>query len=100
MAIESINTNKPTGLLPNKPAAKPSIDGTDKASNPVAEDTVSLTATAKDIQAAVGQKTEVPINEQRVAQIKAAIQAGEFPFNPERIAQKLLDLDLQLPDTT
>lgn len=100
MAIESINTTKPTSLLPNKTVAKTSVDDASKANAPAVDDTVSLTATAKDIQAAVSQKTEAPINEQRVAQIKAAIQAGNFPFNPERIARKLLDLDTQLPDTT
>lgn len=100
MAIESINNTKTSGLLPNKTVAKPKVDDVGKTNAPVLDDMVSLTATAKDIQAAVGQKTEAPINEQRVAEIKAALQAGNFPFNPERIARKLLELDTQLPDTT
>jgi negative regulator of flagellin synthesis FlgM len=101
MAIESVSNNKATSLPPSKPAAKGSVDSTAKTSAVSSSgDTVSLTSTAQSMQAASGQSSETPINEQRVASIKAALTAGAFPFNPDRIAKKLLDFDQQLPNTS
>jgi flagellar biosynthesis anti-sigma factor FlgM len=40
------------------------------------------------------------VNETRVADIKTALEAGEYKVNPERIADKMLQMELKLPNST
>lgn len=35
-----------------------------------------------------------PVDAARIAEIKAAIANGDYPVDPEKIAEKMLDLDL------
>lgn len=35
-----------------------------------------------------------PVDAARIAEIKAAIASGDYPVDPEKIAEKMLDLDL------
>ena len=55
---------------------------------------VELSAEAKQLQKLQQQVTEEPeINEQKVARIKAALAEGSYSANPERIADKLFELE-------
>jgi len=101
MAIESI-TGKPVGTpLPAKSAVKDSSGLKDKLANGVAEDTVEITATAQDIKSATAASAAAPVvNEDRVAAIKAAVQSGSYQVNAERVAEKMLQLDDQLPNSS
>lgn len=35
-----------------------------------------------------------PVDSARIAEIKAAIASGNYPVDPEKIAEKMIDLDL------
>jgi negative regulator of flagellin synthesis FlgM len=101
MAIESI-TGKPVSTpLPAKSAVKDSAELKEKPVNGVSTDTVEITATAQDIKLATAASSAAPVvNEDRVAAIKAAVQAGNYQVNAERVAEKMLQFEGQLTDST
>jgi len=103
MAIDSINNNVAGLATQNKTAAKQTIDAKNSALDTVisSADTVSITATAKDINNVSKKGASEPvINESRVAEIKASLDDGSYQINPERVAKKMLQLETNLPDTT
>ncbi|MFN7835966.1 MAG: flagellar biosynthesis anti-sigma factor FlgM [Burkholderiaceae bacterium] len=51
----------------------------------------SLSGLAKDLS-----KSEAPINEKKVGQLKEAISRGEFKINPEKIADGVIKSSLEL----
>ena len=60
-------------------------------------DSVSLTDTAARLQKLESTIAELPVvDAQRVDSIRSAIAKGDYQVNPERIADKLLDLDSKL----
>jgi negative regulator of flagellin synthesis FlgM len=72
-------------------------------SSSTASDTVALTNTSQGLQSIVASAkgTNVPtVNEERVAAIKTAIQNGSYSINAGRIAEKMLQFDQQLPNST
>jgi negative regulator of flagellin synthesis FlgM len=94
-----INTNNPASVLSalqqrnlNSPAAGSERKTTDAEGPAVAgADRVSVTSEATRLQEIEEQLMAVPeVNSQKVAEIKAAIAAGTFDFNPQRIAEKLI----------
>lgn len=96
MAIQSINTGTVTGSVSQtKPTTKNTIDTKDQAASAVAsDDTVSI----KNIP---NSESSTPvIDEIRIANIKAALQSDRYKIDPERIANKMMQLDLKLPNTT
>ncbi|MEY4720201.1 MAG: hypothetical protein RL563_2819 [Pseudomonadota bacterium] len=102
MAIEIINT-KPIGPSPsNKPTNNTTVATNSKTAvetTPVAQDdSVVITSTAQNIQNASSTNASAPVNEQRIQKLMAAVQDGSYQINPERIAEKMLDLDLNLPE--
>ncbi|MCQ8180808.1 flagellar biosynthesis anti-sigma factor FlgM [Methylomonas sp. SURF-1] len=101
MAIESITGKPVTTSIPAKPGVKDAAELKQRIESSVVSDTVEITATAQDIKtaSAAGASASV-VNEDRVAAIKAAIQAGSYQVNAERVAEKMLQFDKQLPDST
>jgi len=101
MAIESI-TGKPISTpLPAKTSAKDSVDLKEKSALGAPADTVEITAAAQDIKSATAVGTSAPVvNEDRVAAIKAAVQNGSYQVNAERVAEKLLQFEGQLSNST
>ncbi len=57
-------------------------------------DTISLTDTASRMRSLENTVAAMPVvDSQRVAEIKQAIQEGTYEINPERIAEKMLDME-------
>lgn len=60
-------------------------------------DTVTLTRTAGEVQKLESQLAQLPeIDHARVASIKAAIDNGSYEVNPDKIADKLLNMEQTL----
>ena len=58
------------------------------------DDTVSLTSTGTTMQALEDKVSEAPVvNQERIEAIRDALQKGEYPFNPQRIAEKMIDME-------
>lgn len=100
MAIYPVNSgNVANTVSQTKSTARTEVDTKSPAPVSVSgDDTVSLTdgiANPSDVG------TSAPmVNDNRVANIKAALQSGSYQIDPERIAEKLMQLDLNLPNTT
>lgn len=97
MAIESVAGKTVTTPLPAKSAVKGSAELKEKPANEVAADTVEITTAAQDIKSASAASAAAPVvNDDRVAKIKAAVEAGTYQVNAERVAEKMLDFERQL----
>ena len=101
MAIEKI-----TSGLQNATVAKTSgHTGSRKDEASVAEaqrdgDSLKYTAAAKDLRQALANLDTIPvINAERVATVKAELENGSYRIDAEQIAEKLMSLEKQLPDT-
>ncbi len=58
------------------------------------QDTVSLTDTAARLRSLENTVASMPVvDSQRVAEIKQAIVEGTYEINPDRIAEKMLDME-------
>ena len=101
MAIQPITGNTVSGSAQTKSVAKKEFDTKTQAiSSPVTDDTVKLTSVAQGLKKANASGSEPVVNETRVADIKTALEAGEYKVNPERIADKMLQMELKLPNST
>jgi negative regulator of flagellin synthesis FlgM len=101
MAIQPITGNTVSGSAQTKSVAKKEFDTKTQAnSSPVTDDTVKLTSVAQGLKQANASGSEPVVNETRVAEIKTALEAGEYKVNPERIADKMLQMELKLPNST
>lgn len=104
MPIESINNNIVSAVLQSKFAKKDPVDNKGSAastSSSATDDTVSITATTHGIkQTAEVDSPEQAVNEVRVAKIKTALQDGNYVIDHDRLAKKMLQFELNIPDTT
>lgn len=102
MAIQSIsNVSTSNAATQTKSANKTASDsikqpvGLDKAS-----DTVSISA-GPNVQRAFEIIDATPVvNESRVAEIKAALDAGTYQINPDRIAAKMLQQEAEITNSS
>ena len=62
------------------------------SAEPAPESTTTSMSTPASRMAAQG----APIDLARIARIKQAIASGNYPVDPEKIAEKMLDLDLPM----
>lgn len=103
MAIDIINNASVSSLPPAKLATNNASDiktqDNGEAATVTKDDSVILTATAQNMQNA-SSVDAAPVNEQRIQKIMTALQDGSYKVNPERVAEKMLQFDLTLPDTT
>lgn len=100
MAIQPIiSGNVANSVSQTKSVGRSTIDSKNQAPNSVAgDDTVSL---SNGITQAVGKDSSTPIvDENRVANIKAALQSGDYRINAEQTASKLIDIDKRLLSNT
>lgn len=101
MAIDSVTGKTVSTPLPAKSVVKDSAELKEKPVNSVSADTVEITATAQDIQSAVAKSNAAAVvNEDRVAAIKAAVLDGSYQVNAERVAEKMLQFEGQLTNST
>jgi len=101
----SINTGLDNGLLRVSGQSKATADkaaadaakGKDTPGSRPA-DQLDLTDRARSLKAMEARIRSTPdVDNQRVAELKQALQDGTYEINPERIADKLLALDDLLP---
>ncbi len=62
----------------------------------VAEPAVATTAASISTTAGRTAAQGAPVDVARVARIKQAIASGNYPVDPDKIAEKMLDLDLPI----
>ncbi len=99
MTIESITgrTNTP---LTTKTSQKTEIDSGKQASVKSAEknDSIAITAMAQEIKRAFESSSSVStVNVDRVAAVKQALAGGNYQINAERIAEKMIQFEKQMP---
>lgn len=103
MAIQTINPNSGLNAVTQaKLASKNKLENSSQPIVPAAEDdTVNITNVAQDIKKASEAGTsEMVVNEKRVAEIKTAFEAGNYKVDPSRVAEKMLQLETKLPNST
>ena len=94
------NINRPaTDALSNsnsKAKAKESAE-TSTSPRPPSEDTVSLSAESSQVRSLQQQLDAVPeVDVEKVEAIKREIAKGNYPLDPERIAENLINLEKAL----
>lgn len=103
MAIQPINNVNAAAVTNQTKSTGKSTPATSSANvNPAMDDdTVRITSTAQDIKKALDASASTPVvNENKVAELKAALQAGTYQVDPDRVADKMLQLETKLPNTT
>lgn len=96
MAIEITGrTNSPTLI---NPSPKAGVDGEKKVAVTSTEndDSVALTTATQEIKKTVGSSSS-PVDIDRVNSIKKALADGSYSINAEKVAQKLIQFDKQMP---
>lgn len=95
------NINRPaTDALNNssKAKGKTSTD-TGNETRPATEDTVSLSAESNQVRSLQQQLDAIPeVDTQKVEAIKREIAKGNYPLDPERIAENLINLEKALSE--
>lgn len=102
MAIHSISNVSTNNVATQTKSANKSSLATDKQVSNVANDadTVNISA-AHDIQKALDVGlSAAPVNESRVAEIKAAVNAGTYQIDPARVADKMMQLETKIANST
>lgn len=87
-AVEAAKLRETAQARPAAPAPQPAASA---AASVVAE----TVATPSARMAAQG----APIDSARIERVKQAIASGKYPVDPDKIAEKMLDLDLPVPST-
>lgn len=62
----------------------------------VRQDSVSLTASAQQLNQVQKKSTEAPVNQEKVDKLKKAIQNGEYQVNAESVAKKIATLETEI----
>lgn len=59
------------------------------------QDVVNITDTATRLSQIENQLSAVPVvNDQRVSEVRGALNSGNFDINPERVADKIISFEL------
>ena len=95
------NINRPTteSLTSNagKTRAKSTNESTSAESRPAADDTVSLSEESVQVRELQQQLGNIPdVDAEKVEAIKQEIAKGNYPLDPERIAENLINLEKAL----
>lgn len=101
--ISNINSSRPqtSTTQTNTPGGSQSTGNSTQSVQPTqsgsAADKVSFTSTAEKLKELEKQLSqESPVNEQKVQNVRAAIDSGEYQVDPEKIAEKMIDFESQL----
>ena len=90
MTIQSITGNTNNVVLQSKSAVNEKV----KDVGGQAKDSVDITDIAKNISTALNtSQTTSVINEQRVSEIKSALEQGTYTINAEQIADKMIQME-------
>lgn len=68
--------------------------------NPGAKKSNSKSAAAKldDLEQQLFEKPASDSSEEKIKQVRAAIESGEYNVDPEKIAEKMIDFESQIDD--
>ncbi len=95
--INGVNSRQPTGPRQSGTAGveRPSRTSGEQASGRVSPgDVVVDLSQAAQVEAAAARLAAEPeVDTQRVAQLQERLRSGDYQLSPDRIAQRLVDLD-------
>jgi len=100
MAIESISGNSIQPLVSSKANAKETNQVQPKASGVNSGNSIDFSNTAQTFKAALAASGAPVVNEDRVAAIKAAVQSGNYQVDSAKVAQKIIQFEKHLPNST
>lgn len=102
MAIHSINNVNPNNAAATAKPVNKGLPETGKPVGSVANDTDTVNiSVAQDIQKALEVGLSAPVvNESRVAEVKAAVNAGTYQIDPARVADKMMQLETKIANST
>ena len=86
-----------------KASSKAKAENTEnvKQQNVNHNDSLKFTETAQDLKQAFAKLESVPVvNAERVKEARDAISAGTYTIDPEKIAEKMVQIEQSLPDDT
>ncbi|WP_158770795.1 flagellar biosynthesis anti-sigma factor FlgM [Paraglaciecola sp. L1A13] len=97
MSINNINNNGQKQVLDNQKINQQQAQnqqsneaaGKSTSSQPVRQDSVSLTQSAQQLAQVQKKSTEAPVNQEKVDRLKNAIQSGEYSVNPQNLAKNI-----------
>ena len=97
MSINNINNNGQKQVIDNQKINQQqaqnqqSNEATSKttSSQPVRQDSVSLTQSAQQLAQVQKKSTEAPVNQEKVDRLKKEIQSGEYSVNPQNLAKNI-----------
>ena len=97
------NINRPTtdalSSSNNKAKAQTSSSDSSAETRPASEDTVSLSAESGQVRSLQQQLDALPeVDVEKVEAIKREIARGNYPLDPERIAENLINLEKALSE--
>ncbi len=98
--IQGYGTQPPlvTGGAKTGPVERTSTDKKVEGVQPAAGDSVTLTNSARQMQKLADAVAAAPVTDaERVASVKKAVAQGTYEVNAERIADKLLAAQRELP---
>ncbi len=90
------------GVTPAVDAAKLRESGQARSSAPVSQATQATTSVIAESIATPAARMAAqgaPIDSARIERVKQAIASGKYPVDPDKIAEKMIDLDLPVPTT-
>lgn len=96
--INNIKSNAPGGVNNPRSNAVDSKSSTTKtgADNASTADTFKLTDDASQLQALQQMITSMPeVNQQRIAELREAIEKGEYQVDSQKLAQNMIDFEGQ-----
>jgi negative regulator of flagellin synthesis FlgM len=88
--IDGIGKSGPAGRIDVARSALERSQPAGKVGDALSQDALSAPATPAGQMAASG----APVDSEKVAAIRAAIADGRYPVDPDKIAEKMLALDL------
>jgi negative regulator of flagellin synthesis FlgM len=90
MSIQSITGNTTNVVLQSKSTTNEKVKDIGGQTN----DSVDITEVAKEISNVLNStKTTSIINEERVSEIKSALEQGTYTINAEKIADKMIQME-------
>lgn len=96
MSINNINNNGQKQVIDNQKVNQQQTQNhqaneaaKSAPSQPVRQDSVSLTQSAQQLAQVQKISTEAPVNQEKVERLKKAIQSGEYSVNPENLAKNI-----------
>ena len=104
MSINNINNNGQKQVIDNQKINQQQAQNQQSneaaskttSSQPVRQDSVSLTQSAQQLAQVQKKSTEAQVNQEKVDKLKKSIQSGDYQINPQSIAQKISTLESEL----